>query len=195
MYVRAEPILIAGFGSRSPEVAAVLSGLTDVYSETGRYEKARQTGERALALLPDDSQLGATLFVLGKVAWSQHREADAEELLRRALEVWRQTLGPRHHTIASGLTSLAVVVSRKNSDEAGRLFRESLEMIETEFGSDHVLAGFVLTRYATHLEAIGSKREARSVKKRGEMILAAHARENRLGQTVDIKAFQRPNTR
>jgi tetratricopeptide (TPR) repeat protein len=194
LYLKAEPVLIAGFGSRSQELANALCGLADVHSEAGRYENARQTGERALAILegvPETSQLGVALFLLTKVAWKQNRGVDAERLGRRAIDVWQRTLGPRHPTVASGLATLAVVLSKSKPDEASRLFRESLELIETELGPDHVFAGFILVDYAWHLKALGSKREANSAKRRGERILAAHASENGRGHTVDIKAFQR----
>jgi tetratricopeptide (TPR) repeat protein len=194
LYLKAEPILIAGFGSRSQELATALCGLADVYSESGRYDKARETLERALAILDtggDSSQLGGALFLLAKIAWKQNRAVDAELRVRRAIEVWQRTLGPRHPTVASGLATLAVVLSKTKPDEASRLFRESLELIETQLGPDHVFAGFILVDYAWHLNTLGAKKQAKTMKRRGENILAAHAHENGPSHTVDIKSFQR----
>lgn len=180
------------------ELATALCGLADVYSETGRYGKATEITERALVILEargDSSQLAGALFLLAKAAWKQNRAVDAEQLLRRAIPIWQKTLGPRHSTTASGLATLAVVLSRTMPDEASRLFRESLEMIETELGPDHLFAGFILLDYASHLKAVGAKKRAKETKGRGEKILAKYAHQTGPSHTVDVSAFQRPNGR
>jgi tetratricopeptide (TPR) repeat protein len=198
LYLKAEPVLASGFGSQSSELATALCGLADVYLETGRYEKAREIVERALVTLEargDSSQLAGALFLLAKAAWNQNRSADAERHLRRAIPIWEKTAGPRHSTTASGLATLAVVLSKTMPDEASRLFRESLELIQTELGPDHIFAGFILTGYASHLKALGARKEAKEMKRRGEKILAEHARQAGPSHTVDVSAFQQPNRR
>jgi tetratricopeptide (TPR) repeat protein len=193
LYGEAERILIAAYGVKSPHLAAVLCGLADVYWETRRYEDARDASERALKVLENtsqDSRTGVALCMLAQIVWKQNREGDAEGLLRRAIEVWRKSLGTQHPTYASGLTSLAVLLSRRDPNEAMRLFRESLELVETHLGPDHVFAGYTLVLYARHLEAVGRKPEGKRLKRRGEAILAKHSRENLLGHTLDISAFQ-----
>ena len=196
LYLKAEPVLASGFGSQSSELATALCGLADVYSETGRYGKATEIAERALVILEahgDSSQLAGALFLLAKAAWKQDRAVEAERLLRRAIPIWQKTLGPRHSTTASGLATLAVVLSRTMPDEASRLFRESLDLIETELGPDHIFAGFILVDYASHLKAQGARKKAKEMKRRGEKILTEQARRAGQSHTVDVSVFQRPN--
>jgi tetratricopeptide (TPR) repeat protein len=193
LYLDAERVLASGYGVNSPELATSRCGLADVYWETGRFAMARKTAESALTLLETagpDSQLGVALFLLGKIAWRQNRELDAERLFRRAIQVWRDSLGAQDSTYASGLTCLAVVLSRKEPREADRLFREALEVIEKRLGPDHAFTGTTLVLYAKHLEASGRKREARDLRRRGEAILSENSRDNLLGHTVDAKTLQ-----
>jgi tetratricopeptide (TPR) repeat protein len=193
LYVQAEKILVVKRGAQSAEAAAVFCGLADVYWETGGYAKARLLGERALSILeptPDNPQLGVALFILAKTAWKQSRDEDAEQMLRRAIEVWRTTLGPLHPTVLSALVSLGVFLSGRNPAEADRLFSDALRSIETQFGPNHAYSGYALMVYARHLDSRGLGKEARKLKRRGEQILARHARENLLGHMLDIKSFQ-----
>jgi tetratricopeptide (TPR) repeat protein len=192
LYLDAKRILSSGDRTPSPELAVVLCGLADVYRETGRYEEARRAAEDALKIMRGtghDSQVGVAVFLLGKIAISQHREAEAEELVRRATELWRTSLGPHHPAYASGLATLATVLARKNPSEAVRLFDASLQILEKYVGAEHVWTGYTLLAYAKHLETIGRKKEGQQLKRQGEAILARHFRENLLGHTIDIKAF------
>jgi tetratricopeptide (TPR) repeat protein len=199
LYVDAHQIAVSAYGAESSEVADLLTGLADVYLELGEHEKARQLGERALAVLEttgkDPRLQGVALFIVAKAAWKQNRDEEAERLLRRANEILRRTLGRGHPTYLSGLVSLATLVCRKNPSEGGQLFSDALQSIETQFGPSHVFTGYTLMVYARHLQDQGHKHEGKRLKRRGEEILARHSRENLLGHTFDIKAFQRPNAR
>jgi tetratricopeptide (TPR) repeat protein len=192
LYLDARRILSTGDRTQSPELAVVLCGLSDVYWETRRYADATQAAHSALDMLQGsehDSQIGVALFLLGKIAISQHREAEAEKLIRRATELWRTSLGPDHPTYVSGLATLAIVLAKKNPSEAVRVFDESLRTLEKFVGSDHRWTGYALRAFAEHLDTIGRKKEGKELKRRGEAILARHFRENMLGRTLDIKAF------
>jgi hypothetical protein len=138
-----------------------------------------------------DSQIGVALFLLGKIAISQHREADAEELVRRATELWRNSLGPDHPTYVSGLATLAIVLAMTNPGEAVHVLDESLQAIEKSVGAEHVWTGYALLAFAKQLETIGRKKESKELKRRGEAILVRHSRENLLGHTLDIKAHSK----
>jgi tetratricopeptide (TPR) repeat protein len=190
LYLEAERVLLAGHGPNHPELVPVFNGLANVHSETGRYADARRNSERALALMEtveDDPQLGIALFLLAKVEWKQKREAVAEPLLRRAIEVWRRSLGPQHPTYASGLTSLALLLSGKDPGESERLFRDALAVIESTLGPGHAFTGQILVLYASHLGSLGRKGEAKELRQRGKSIVARQSRENRLGHTIDIR--------
>jgi tetratricopeptide (TPR) repeat protein len=192
LYLDARRILSTGDRTQSPELAVVLCGLSDVYWETRRYADATRAANSALDMLRGsghDSQVGVALFLLGKIAISQHREADAEELVRRATELWRNSLGPEHPTYLSGLATLAIMLAIKNPSEAVRVFDESLQTFDKYVGAEHVWTGYVLLAFAKHLETIGRKKEGKELKRRAEAILARNFRENLLGQTLDIKAY------
>jgi tetratricopeptide (TPR) repeat protein len=193
LLVEAERIVLKAYGAEASKLVPVLNGLTDVYYETGRYNEARRSSERALALLKnadEDPQLGNALFLLAKIEWRQKRETEAETLIRRAILVWQTSLGSQHPTYASGLTSLAVLLSRKNPDESERLFQESLAVMGKRLGSDHPVTGEILLLYANHLETVGRKREAKEMRHLGNAIAARHSRENLLGHTIEIRALR-----
>jgi tetratricopeptide (TPR) repeat protein len=192
LYLDARRILSNGDRTQSPELAVVLCGLADVYWETRRYADATRAAQTALDMLRGpghDSQVGVALFLLGKIAISQHREADAEELVRRAVELWRISLGPDHPTYVSGLATLAIVLATENPSEAVRVFDDALQTLEKYLGAEHMWTGYALLAFANHLETFGRKKEGKELKRRGEAILARHFRENLLGQTLDLKAY------
>jgi hypothetical protein len=146
-----------------------------------------------LALLKNaqqDPQLGNALFLLAKIEWKQKHETKAESLIRRAILVWQTSLGLQHPTYASGLTSLAVMLSRKDPGESERLFQESLAVMEKHLGSDHPVTAQILMLYAQHLQTAGRKGEAKKIRQRGNAILARHSRDNLLGHTVEVKSLQ-----
>jgi len=194
LYLKAEQVLTSTEEVDRASLAFVICGLADVYWQARNYDDARRLAERAASMLESKGrrypQMGAALTLLGKIAWHEQRPADAERLFREALEIWRATLPREHPTYAAGLTSLAVVLSGKNPNEAEELFRRALQVGETHSDREHVFTGFTLVLYARHLENTKRKAEAKELKRRGEKILAEHFRENRLGQTFDIKAFQ-----
>ena len=164
-------------------------GLADVYWDAGRYAEAQSAAYRALDLLRSsgqNSQIGAATFILGKIAMVQHRDAEAEQLIRSALDLWRTSLGQDHLTYISGLPVLAVLLSRKDRRAAERMFDESLRLAETRFGREHVFTGYTLLAYAGHLESVGRRTEGRHMRNRAKAIVVRHARENRLGGTIDI---------
>lgn len=194
LFSEAKRILVAGYGAESPEIAFVLCGLADVYWGTRHYDDARLAAESALSTsekLRLGAQTGAALFLLAKVAWRQNREEDAERLLRQAIDVWRTSQGQQHPTYASGLSSLAVVLSKKDPDESTRLFRESLVILEVQLGPDHAFTGYTLLDYSKHLKAQGRKKEGIAVERRGKAILNEHTRENFLTHTFDVNAFRK----
>lgn len=198
LYRRAEQILVSHYGAASPRAAWVVCGIADVYWQMGHHEEAKQTLDRTLAILNGsgrDMELAIALFLRAKIAWTENRNSEAEQLIRQAINLWGRSLGPQHPTYASALTGLAVLISRRDPAEAEHLFRQSLEIIETQFGPDHAYAGFTHVLYARHLKAVGRRSEANNLKRRGEEILARHSRENLLGYTLDIKAFAQTNAR
>ena len=192
LYRRAERIVVLGFGPESPEAAEVYRGLADVRTELRQYREAEDFAKRALTILETagGDGLGNALFVLAKIEWKQGRRTEAEARLRRAVALWRESLGPRHPTYASGLASLAVFLSNSAPAEAERLFREALEVTESSLGANNPYVGQLLLDYGRHLQLQGRKSEAKSLRLRRSAILSEHSRENLSQHTVDFSALK-----
>ena len=70
---------------------------------------------------------------LGLLLWQRGDLAGAEPLLRRSLEISRQTLGDNHPNVSSGLSNLGLVVAdRGDYATAERQFREALAIQQTQ---------------------------------------------------------------
>src|SRR6476620_5568429 len=67
LFLEAGRVVLRAYGAEAPQLVPLLNGLTDVYYETGRYDQARRSSERALALLKNAEQdpqlLGNALFL------------------------------------------------------------------------------------------------------------------------------------
>src|SRR5262249_8488490 len=84
------------------------------YAE-GRYAEAALQFRSALTAAegcsPEDPRLAASLNNLGQVYRAQGRYAEAEPLLRLALDQREQTLDPHDHDLAQSLNDLAALYS------------------------------------------------------------------------------------
>ena len=76
-----------------------------------------------------------------------------------------------------------------NAAEAEALFQKVIGDAEAAFGTDSYLTGTVLRSYALFLRHQKCGREARIVEDRAARILAASARKNFLGSTVEASAL------
>ena len=64
--------------------------------------------------------------------------AEAEPLLRRALEIWEKSYGERHPHVAAALNNLAGLLRVTNRHrEAEPLLRRALTIFETSYGPDY----------------------------------------------------------
>ncbi len=192
LYRRAAHVLGFTDDTADPKLIWISCGMANAYWETGRRDDAKRALDHVLTVLPSpghESELALALFQRAKIAWEENQLFETEQLIRRAIGIWKETLGPLHSPYSSGLTSLAVLISKRNPDEAEQLFRQSLEVTATRFGPGHVYEGYTLVLYARHLKDQGRKSEANKLKRRGEEILARHSRDNSLGHTIDVTAF------
>jgi tetratricopeptide (TPR) repeat protein len=191
--LRAQQVLVPALGSDSVEVAHVNIGLAEALVDLHRITEAETAAGLAVATLAPRGQseeLGTALFLLARVALARHREGDAETLTRRAIEVWRISLGSQHPTYASGLEALAVLLSQKHTGESGQFFRKALEVFESQLGFQNPHTASTLLAYSQYLKSHGEKREAAKLKSRAEAVLTEYRRRNLLTQTVDVSAFR-----
>ncbi len=102
------------------------------------YEQAEEAFRAILAAHPNSARvlngLGLTLLELA-------RFADAEPLMRRALQIDEDSFGPDHPRVATRLNNLATLLQDTNRvAEAEPLMRRALHILETSFGPDHPYA-------------------------------------------------------
>ncbi|WP_316976064.1 tetratricopeptide repeat protein [Shumkonia mesophila] len=118
--------------------AATLAG--DLEMAQFRFAAAAKLFARALALLPEGSDgLIATLLTRQATAIFQDGTvAEAETLLRRAVEVTERLRGAAHPEVAKALSRLAFVrYAAGQPAEAEALYRRALSIDETILGGDH----------------------------------------------------------
>ena len=85
---------------------------------------------------------------LGALQYIFARFADAEPLMRRALEIDEASFGKEHPSVAIDLNNLAQLLQATNRlDEAEPLMRRALEIFEVSLGPDHLNTQTVANNY------------------------------------------------
>jgi tetratricopeptide (TPR) repeat protein len=111
-----------GFGRRQEdlaEMAALEQRLTRALAE-------------AEALGPDDLRLAAALNDLGVFYYRANRDAEAEPLHKRALEIQEKTLGPTHPDVVKTLFNLAALYyARDRYGDSEALLKRALDILRT----------------------------------------------------------------
>ncbi|MBI3373933.1 MAG: tetratricopeptide repeat protein [Betaproteobacteria bacterium] len=127
-------------------------------------EEAEAFGER-------DPRLAASLGDLGRLYERQGRYSEAEPLVRRALRLIENALGPGHEAVANELTSLAGIcwVQRRYA-EAEKLYQRSLQIREKALGPDHPDVGTTLNNLALLYHVQGRYAEAEPLYRRTLLI-------------------------
>lgn len=141
---------------------SVLTALSDLYSESERWDDALSTAETAQMIIdqfPDaftgeDGTL-ARLECLTAAATALHgldATADAEPLLREAMEIAQAEFGLNHVEYAAAAYNLSIALAELNRiDEARALVRDSVRMLEAALAPDDER----LVAARDHLASIG----------------------------------------
>ena len=97
------------------------------------------------------------LDALGRVNDQLGRFADAERMLRRALELRRSHLGDNHADVATTLTNLANVLFQTDRREEGlQLLREALAIQQRVLGPKHPDVALALAKIATRTSDVAA---------------------------------------
>jgi serine/threonine protein kinase/tetratricopeptide (TPR) repeat protein len=81
---------------------------------------------------------------------------EAEDMLRSALRIARETYAPNHPDLAAPLTSLAVLLHERGKyDEAEALYREALEIRQKHFGREDEDVASILSNLGILLQDMG----------------------------------------
>jgi len=103
----------------------------------------------------------------GSYLYHRARYAEAEPLMRRALDIDQQAFGPDHPNVAIRLNNLALLLEDTNRrDEAEPLMRRALEIDEESFGPDHPNVATDLNNLAQLLQATNRRDEAEPLMRR-----------------------------
>jgi tetratricopeptide (TPR) repeat protein len=109
-----------GFGRRQEDLAAMAA----------LEQRLTQALAEAEALAPDDLRLAAALNDLGVFYYRANRDAEAEPLHKRALEIQEKTLGPTHPDVVKTLFNLAALYyARDRYGDSETLLKRALDIL------------------------------------------------------------------
>ena len=116
---------------------------------------------------------GRLLNQLALVLHTKAQHAEAEPLMRRALEIDEKSFGPEHPNVAIRLNNLASLLQATNRlAEAEPLMRRALEIDEKSFGPEHPKVAIRLNNLASLLQATNRLAEAEPLMRRAlEIVL------------------------
>lgn len=121
------------------DIEQILLPLSKAASALGKLDDLQQFVTIGEKYLPEDSPLRAPLYSnLAQLLYVTNRLAEAEPLMRRALEISEAAYGPEHPDVAIRLNNLARLLQATNRlAEAEPLMRRALEI----FARFHVSTG------------------------------------------------------
>lgn len=176
---RAEPVLRRSVSLLAPgslDFARAANNLATLYLDTHQYAKAEDEMTRAVPIY--EQRLGLldpeTALVWGNmftILAAQHRAAEGEPHLRRAIEVG-ELVFPKSLNMANlQLCQASLEASRDNFKEAARLLEKVIATQEKVLGPEHPQLAHTLAVYANVLRHLHQKTEARNALDRAHMIL------------------------
>ncbi|WP_298623120.1 tetratricopeptide repeat protein [uncultured Zoogloea sp.] len=112
---------------------------------------------------------------VGVLLNSKAQYAEAEPLMRRALDIVEATSGSKHHVVAISLNNLATLLCSTNrAVEAEPLMRRACAIDEFNFGPEHPSVALHLHNLAALLKATNRLRDAEPLMRRALKILETH---------------------
>jgi tetratricopeptide (TPR) repeat protein len=200
-YARAEEmareslrVRLERLGPDHPDVARSLNNLGSLEQSRRRYKEAEELYGKALDIFkrqprPDNADIAQVLNNIGVLKLG--RGLDAVATLEEACAKLQLARGPGHPAMVKALSNLgAAYAGAGRLAEAERTVRRGLEIGEARLPAGHPDMGEILTTYAEVLKKAGNKRESAAALKRARSIIAAAARTNGIGATVDRRAFR-----
>jgi tetratricopeptide (TPR) repeat protein/MoxR-like ATPase len=146
-----------------------------LHDELAHWADAESQLRAALAeaetLPEDDPWLGVTLNNLAHLLQATNRIAEAEPLMRRALDIDEKIYGPDHPSVAILLNNLARLLHDTNRiTEAEPLMRRALAIAEKSYGPDHPSVAVCLNNLARLLKDTDRSAEAEPLMRRALVI-------------------------
>lgn len=147
------------FGPDHMHVANVLHNLSMYLGAVGRHADAVPVSERELAIVrknaPGTSREADALVSLAEHIYEQSRFAEADVLLRQALELYEKNDGRRSLGVSTCLNNLGRSSENQGLNEQGVKYLEEAAGIRQELLGVHPDAAFTLLNYGTGLTGLG----------------------------------------
>jgi tetratricopeptide (TPR) repeat protein len=130
------------WGNEHPRVSTALFKLGGSYVEQGRIAEAESLYWEGLAIRTafcgeGTSPHAEALHEVGHFLWRKGNMAKAEEYHRKAIAIWRKTIGPTW-MLGIGLNDLAVVLGAQGKDEESlETLLEARQVLAEYRGEDH----------------------------------------------------------
>ncbi len=174
------------FGEEHAETAEVFYHMALLKQERGHFDKAAKYYWRALAIFEQALSGGSAELLrvadlyhdLSRLECKRGTAAAGEPMARKALQIRAQALGNAHLSVAAEMTSLAEILAsqvncqephQEKCDEAERLYRQAIDVIESNHGhsansahsgSQQYEVAAVLAKLATIYAARGNASQA-----------------------------------
>jgi Tfp pilus assembly protein PilF len=174
VYEQALAILVQAFGEEHTDVATVhhnLGGLEHARRDFAAAEpharrsvelRRRLLGAEHVATAADEAAWAPILHALG-------RDDEAEALLRHAITILKESLGPDHPEVASAWNNLGSTLA--DLDEAAAAYRTALAAKERLLGAEHPALAITLNNLAVNARRRGEPGEAEEIYLRALAIL------------------------
>lgn len=139
----------ATLGADHIDTAHSMEALAETYRELARLDEAESLHREALAIKQrrgdTPTSVASSLNNLGLTLAERGRYAEAEPLLRDAIQAWRAAQGASAAVVAVGLNNLAQSLRQQGRlDEAVRVLEEAIAIRRRRVGNQHPLLANVL---------------------------------------------------
>ena len=179
-------------GGESADVAATLYQIVRLRLLSGRYDEALALARHALDMYGHIGQPNAPVVAdlwnaVGAVFGLRTQWPEAEQAMRKAIEVDRIARGADHPDVGINLGALARILHNEGRmQEARSSFQEAIAMLTRVLGPDHPRTLATLTAYADFLRKAGEFAQAEEVE-RGVLRAAASAHDS---DSLDFAYYQ-----
>ncbi|HYO80184.1 MAG TPA: tetratricopeptide repeat protein [Bryobacteraceae bacterium] len=171
--------------------ARSLTNLTALYLDMREYSKAQAVAQRALALIPVDSQpvqRAHILNLLGRLHYRIGNHAEAEGKLRQAHSIF--VIAKRYSDAFATTSNLALIYNAMNRlADAIRCLEEALAGLEKEYHPNHPALLRPLVNLAVMYRRASRLSEADAALRRAEQFISASgSHHTRLGDVLTFHA-------
>lgn len=178
-YSRSLSLLRPLHGPQSIELVDSLVWLAQSRFSSQRYDEAKEPYRLAIEILEkyeDAERLGEVVRHLAHLLYFVGEYAESEPYYLRALQLFEESLGPEHLSVAGTAWQLGRLyhLNPELGQKAEGFFKRAAEIYERAHGPDHLDVAESLYRLADHYRSINWQAEAEPLYQRAMTIIDAH---------------------